>query len=370
VLFTTAVLTASAGAAVILNLVISPATTAGGGATSTRSGANAFQIYAIDTAGFGISGYNLTMGPVVTASNNRTPLAFIQDADLNIVSAGFDTSRSASNAPQMHGLQNFPGSTPYLIQGMGQTLGSFTDVAAAGPNQPASVVGLPTSGTWGGPYNNGVTSGTKKWLFIGEGLWDTSVPITSPTQFVSAATFTVYSDQDFHSVAAETIFPCLLNCRPPTVVDAEFYNVEADDPGMMTHLFTTSGSSPIIWDNFMFDSYSPLPGGSGAGPANPAAFDTSVAKFSWNTSGSPAGTYTWHFTASNPFGVDQGSITIHIAAVPEPTTLTLVSLALLGLPFGIRCRPLSRREGNRAAAVSQSVPDKSVSSHRLCHATA
>src|SRR4029078_7880227 len=74
VLFTTAVLTASAGAAVILNLVISPATTRGGGATSTRSGANAFQIYAIDTAGFGISGYNLTMGPVVTASNNRTPL--------------------------------------------------------------------------------------------------------------------------------------------------------------------------------------------------------------------------------------------------------------------------------------------------------
>ncbi len=80
----------------------------------------------------------------------------------------------------------------------------------------------------------------------------------------------------------------------------------------------------------MFDSYSPLQGDSGTGPANPAAFDTSVAKFSWNTAGSPAGTYRWHVTAINPFGTDQGSITIHIATVPEPTTLTLVALALTG----------------------------------------
>ncbi len=246
VLFTTAILTTSAGAAVILDLVISPATTAGGGASSTRSGANAFQIYAIDTAGFGISGYTLTMGPVVTASNNRSPVGAIQDANSDIWPAGFTTLRTASNAPQMAAYQSFLGvPTPYLIQGMGQTVGSFTDVAAAGPNQPASVVGA-SSGTWGGPYNNGLTSGTKKWLFIGEGIWDTSVPITSPTQFISDATFNVYADQDFNSVAAETIFPCLLNCRPPTVVDAEFYNVQADDPGMMTHTFTTSGSSPII----------------------------------------------------------------------------------------------------------------------------
>jgi hypothetical protein len=344
VLFTTGILTASAGAAVILNLVISPATTAGGGATSTRSGANAFQIYAIDTAGFGIFGYNLTMGPIVTASNNRTPFGSIQDANSDISFVGFATSRSPSNAPQMQGYQGFSGApVPYQIQGMGQTVGSFADVAAAGPNQPASVVGLPASGTWGGPYNNGLTAGPKKWLFIGEGLWDTSVPITSPTQFISAAAFTVYSDQDFDTMPTNTILPCLLNCRAPTVVDAEFYNVEADDPGNMTHVFTTSGSSPIVWDNLIFDSYSPLPGGSGTGPLNPAAFDTGIGKFSWNTIGSPAGTYRWHVTANNPFGTDQGSITIHIAAVPEPTTLTLVAVALLGSQLGIRCRPLPLR---------------------------
>src|SRR5690348_7924790 len=89
VLITTALLTGSASAAVILDLVISPASTAGGGATSTRSGANAFQIYAIDTAGLGISGYSLTMGPVVTASSNKTPFGSIEDANSEIWSVGF-----------------------------------------------------------------------------------------------------------------------------------------------------------------------------------------------------------------------------------------------------------------------------------------
>ena len=328
-LFTTALSAASADAAVILSLVISPPSTAGGGATSTRSGANAFQIYAIDTAGLGISSYNLTMGPVVTASNNRAPVTTIQDANSDFWPAGFSLFRTASNAPQMQASQSLPGSSPYLILGMGQTTGNFTDVAAAGPNQPASVGGPATSGTWGGPYNNGLTSYSKKWLFIGEGLWDTAVPITSPTQFVSASTFTVYTDQDFHSAAAETIFPCVFNCHPPTVVDAEFSNVDADDPGMMLHTFTTSGSAPIVWDDFMFDSYTPPPGGAGTGPAIPPTFDTGAAKFSWNTVGSPAGTNRWHVTASNPFGADQGNLTIHIAAVPEPATLSLIVVATL-----------------------------------------
>jgi hypothetical protein len=334
---------AIANASVILNLIISPASTAGGGATSTRSGANAFQIYAIDTAGFGISSYNLTMGPVVTASNNRSPVSAIQDANSDIWPVGFSLLRTASNAPAMQASQNLPGSSPYLIQGMGQTTGNFTDVAAAGPNQPASVGGPTTSGTWGGPYNNGLTAYSKKWLFIGEGLWDTSVPITSYTQFVSASTFTVYTDQDFRSAAAETVFPCLVNCHAPTVVDAELSNVIANDPGMITHTFSTAGSPPVIWDDFTFDSYVPTPGGSGTGPAIPPTFDTGAAKFSWNTVGSPAGTYRWHVMASNPFGADQGNLTIHIAAVPEPATLSLVSLALLGSLGASRYRPFHSR---------------------------
>ena len=178
-------------------------------------------------------------------------------------------------APDASG-QTFPGQTPYLIPGMGQSIGSFASVAAAGPNQPATVGGVPTSAAWGGPYNNGLTAGTKKWLFLGEGLWNGSTPLTSATQFISDATFTVYSDSEFHTELTDTVLPCLLNCRAPTVVDAELYNVEADDPGLVTYTFLTSGSSPIIWDGFLFNSFVPLPGGFGAGPVVPATFDTAT----------------------------------------------------------------------------------------------
>jgi hypothetical protein len=199
--------TSRADAATIVGILVNPLSTAGGGATSTRSGAGTFHIYAADdnVGTFGISSYDLTIGPVVTANSHRSPVTTIQDSNGDNWSAGFNLLRTASNAPNMQASQSLPGTTPYLIKGIGQTAGNFGSCPAA------CVVGPSTSPSWGGPYNNGLAdwnsgNGPKKWVLLGEGTWNTSLPFTgSPLQFVSAASFTVYGNaNDFSSIFAQS----------------------------------------------------------------------------------------------------------------------------------------------------------------------
>ena len=189
--------TSRADAATIVGILVNPLSTAGGGATSTRSGVGTYHIYAADdnVGTFGISSYDLTMGPLVTTSGHRSPVTTIQDSNGDTWSAGFNLLRTASNAPSMQASQSLPGMTPYLIKGIGQTAGDFGICHAA-----FCVVGPSTSPSWGGPYNNGLAdwnsgNGPKKWVLIGEGIWNPSLPFTgSPLQFVSAASFTVYGN--------------------------------------------------------------------------------------------------------------------------------------------------------------------------------
>jgi hypothetical protein len=215
-LFVAVLTISSANAAVIVGIYLNPPSTAGVGASSTRSGANTFQIYAADdNAGtFGIATYSLTLGPAVTASSNRSPVTTIQDNNGDAQSAGFNLLRSSSNVNPMTGAENLPGQTPFLIKGFGQTAGSFAAVAAAAP-QPASVVGPTTSSSWGGPYVGGTlgdwngANGVKKWLFLGEGTYNPALLganlTTALVGIVPSATFTVYgSPNDISQVATTT----------------------------------------------------------------------------------------------------------------------------------------------------------------------
>jgi hypothetical protein len=94
-----ACLTNAAGASVIVGLLLNPTSTAGSGANSTKSGAGTFHIYAVDdnVGTFGISSYSLTMGPMVTSSNNRSPVTTIQDGGGDDWSAGFNLLRTANS---------------------------------------------------------------------------------------------------------------------------------------------------------------------------------------------------------------------------------------------------------------------------------
>jgi hypothetical protein len=216
---------ARANAATILAVLVDPPSVAGGGATSTRSGAGTFQIFAVDdNAGTGgIATYQITMGPAVTASNNRSPVTTIMDANGDNQSAGFNLLRSGSNAAAMAGAQNLPGQTTFFVKGMGQTVGSFIKVAATQPG--STVVGPTTSGSWGGPYASLASTlppqgpvdyvganGAKKWLFLGEGLYNPALLVGgTPDQrllgIASAAAITVYTSpapNDFTQIASTT----------------------------------------------------------------------------------------------------------------------------------------------------------------------
>jgi hypothetical protein len=134
-------LATSANASVIVGLVIDPASTAGGGATSTRSGPGSWQVYALDdsNADFGISSYNITMTGT-TAINHRSPVTTINDGNGDPQTAGFNLLRTATNGNPIQASQGLPGSTPFLIPGFGQTANSFANIAA-NATPPGTVVG-------------------------------------------------------------------------------------------------------------------------------------------------------------------------------------------------------------------------------------
>jgi hypothetical protein len=130
----------------------------------------------------------------------------------------------------------------------------------------------------------------------------------------------------------------------PDVQNHTVLNVNASIPGLVEHTFvgTDADMDTLTWGSFTFGTYTPDYGGGPGGPVQPggsqlATFNPSTREFDWNTVGSPRGIYTWNVTASDGNGgSDVGTITVHVTAVPEPTTLGLLVVAMLGLVSSIR----------------------------------
>ena len=182
----------SANAGIIVGLLLNPASTAGGGATSTRSGNGSWQLYALDdtSADFGISSYNVTMSGT-TAINHRSPVSTINDTNGDPQTAGFNLLRTATNANPIQASQGLPGTTPFLISGYGQTASDFITKSTA-VDAGAVTVGPTTSGVWGN-YNSSAlaplsaANGGRKWVFLAEGLGPAGVTD------VTSAVFTIFS---------------------------------------------------------------------------------------------------------------------------------------------------------------------------------
>jgi len=95
---------------------------------------------------------------------------------------------------------------------------------------------------------------------------------------------------------------------------------------IMANLMATGGAGPLTWSNLAVDAGSPAM----------AATLTPEGAFSWDTTGSARGPkgngvlYSWSANVSDGTGTDMG-VAIQVSLIPEPSTVTLVGLAMVGL---------------------------------------
>lgn len=199
--FAAAVMASSANAGVILGLLTDPATTAGGGALSTRSGAGSWHLYALDDSNtdFGISSYNITMSGT-TAINHRSPTTTVANTDGDPFPTGFNLFRTATNVNPIQASQPLPTGNAFLVSGFGQTASSFAAKATA-VDAGATVVGPTTSPSWG-VYTppQAAPVGGKNWVFLAEGLYN---PSAGKPSVSSSSVATIFSTAQFASAAAQ-----------------------------------------------------------------------------------------------------------------------------------------------------------------------
>jgi len=112
--------------------------------------------------------------------------------------------------------------------------------------------------------------------------------------------------------------------NPVVATDANLGDV-AD--AIITHQFAaTGGTAPLTWSNLSLVAGSPTPA--------VAPTLSSSGAFEWHTIGSTRpGTYSWNATvtdSANPATTDLATLTLNLV-VPEPATMSLVGLAMVGL---------------------------------------
>ena len=111
----------------------------------------------------------------------------------------------------------------------------------------------------------------------------------------------------------------------------------------------TATNNPTSWapalNSLVLQSYTPNYGASGGlGPIAATSWDPVTQQFSWNTTGAKGGDYVWGVSATNLGGTGNGTITVHILT-PEPSSLLLAALAVLGVNCRFRCGMLSSGTG-------------------------
>jgi hypothetical protein len=103
----------------------------------------------------------------------------------------------------------------------------------------------------------------------------------------------------------------------PTAMD----DTHTTNMAVIMRQLQATGDPTITFENLL-----PVVGG----PQGTATL-SATGQFLWHTGTTPRpGTYGWDFTARNEFGTDVGRVTINLE-IPEPATISLIGLAMIGL---------------------------------------
>jgi hypothetical protein len=333
-------------AVALLAVVASSASAASVTYTLDLSVDNAWKVFAdvSDDDNFGIASYSFKLVGNTLSHDNASPRTTSPTAPSEGLPAGFTLLRSSDDTDAgvesnitISASQDTVGTlpNPHLVYGFGQEASNF---GAEGITPGGIVEGNP----WAEPLllAQGTYARAEGTLTFDQAAALTFVnvftvadnpedEINPPT---AAATTEIFNIIPFGEPTGEAPTVVDVTISPPALPDTNNANEPAFNP--FTHQFALSNAGtatqPVAWANLQFTGYTAAYSGSGGDAADAAATLSPTGLFSWNANGAPRGIYNWSVVASNSVGSDTGTIQIHINAVPEPSTLALFGLAMVG----------------------------------------
>lgn len=312
-------LAAGADAATVsLTLELDPAVPGCNGCT--MSGAGRYNLFAVASAddNFGIAGYGISLQNVTSVLHRAPRVNSSETPDGDIFPAGFTLLRSANNATALGtgfligAGQDTVTPTPYLIQGFGQTPGGW-DLLLPAENTNGGII----QPTWSGK------------LLLAEGQYTPGGELP----FVDFQNIDVFVNVigEGGSVIRAGLDGGVDPNEPPTVGDlgplvGDMSLNDAHVPTIVSGTLPAADDGGVENLGWAFDG---APTGPGA-PVHAPTLDPLTGLFSWDVDGSMGGLYTFSILATDAGGLSDGGLLTVQVIVPEPATVCLVGLALVG----------------------------------------
>jgi hypothetical protein len=117
---------------------------------------------------------------------------------------------------------------------------------------------------------------------------------------------------------------------PPSANDLSLLDLDTTVTPTAVGTVTASGDPLITFGDLTFVSYTATNGGVDDGNAGVGALLGADGSFSFPIQGRARGEYRFTYSATNPFGSDSANILVEIQNVPEPASIALFGIAMVG----------------------------------------